>query len=209
MSLISLFVGLFLVYSSTQAGVDTAAERSSDFCARSAPRGLRSLSLILGEVALLGAVGVLLGLPLGYWAAEVNLEVVSATLTNLYLLEEISSLRLPGWLYGLGVAIGMGGAVAGALAPALDMSRRDTRALLSAVPLQERTGPLVLRLFFRRRGHNCGGWHLVLRLGQGIGNTPGSSFVWRSSSVFRCARHSRSARFAAGCASGDSGRVTA
>ena len=146
MSLISLFVGLFLVYSSTQAGL---IRRRTEFGLLRSLGATRAqvLALILGEVALLGAVGVLLGLPLGYWAAEANMELVSATLTNLYLLEEISSLTLPGWLYGLGVAIGMGGALAGALAPALDMSRRDTRALLSAVPLQERTGSLVLRLF--------------------------------------------------------------
>ena len=146
MSLISLFAGLFLVYSSTQAGL---IRRRTEFGLLRSLGASRTqvLALILGEVALLGALGVLLGLPLGYWAAGANLEVVSATLTNLYLLEEISSLALPQWLYGLGAAIGMGGALAGALAPALDMSRREPRALLSAVPLQERTESQVIRLF--------------------------------------------------------------
>ncbi len=161
MSLISLFVGLFLVYSSTQAGL---VRRRAEFGLLRSLGATRAqvLALILGEVALLGVLGVLLGLPLGYWAAEANLEVVSATLTNLYLLEEISSLSLPRWLYGLGVAIGMGGALAGALAPALDMSRRDTRALLSAFPLQERTGSLVLRLFSAGMGilAAAGIWYL-------------------------------------------------
>ena len=162
MSLISLFAGLFLVYSSTQAGL---LRRRTEFGLLRSLGATRAqvLALILGEVALLGAVGVLLGLPLGYWAADANLEVVSATITNLYLLEEISSLTLPGWLYGLGVAIGIGGALAGALTPALDMSRRDTRALLSAVPLQERTGSLALRLFSAGTGiiAAAGIWYLA------------------------------------------------
>ena len=108
MSLISLFAGLFLVYSSTQAGL---IRRRTEFGLLRSLGATRTqvLALILGEVALLGTLGVLLGLPLGYWAADANLEVVSATLTNLYLLEEISSLALPRWLYGLGAAIGMGG----------------------------------------------------------------------------------------------------
>ncbi len=162
MSLISLFVGLFLVYSSTQAGLERRRAEFGLLRSLGATRA-QVLGLILGEVALLGALGVLLGLPLGYWAAEANLEVVSATLTNLYLLEEISSLALPRWLYGLGVAIGMGGALAGALAPALDMSRRDTRALLSVLPLQERTGSLALRLLSAGMGilAAVGIWYLV------------------------------------------------
>jgi putative ABC transport system permease protein len=146
LSLVSLFVGGFLIYSSTQASLVRRRNEFGLLRSVGTTRG-QTLLLILGEVALLGAIGVLLGLPLGYGVASLSVERVSTTLTNLYLLEEIESLRLPVWLYALGAAIGVGGAVAGALLPALDVSRRDTRSLLVAYSLHERTGAGALRLF--------------------------------------------------------------
>ena len=145
LSLISLFVGLFLVYSSTQASL---VRRRSEFgLLRSlgATRG-QVFGLIAVEVAVLGSVGVALGIPLGYWGAEANMAVVSTALTNLYLLDEISSLELPASLFGLAALIGVGGALAGAAIPALDMSRRDTRSLLAAFTLHERISSLASRL---------------------------------------------------------------
>ena len=146
LSLVSVFVGGFLIYSSTQASLVRRRNEFGLLRSVGTTRG-QTLGLILGEVALLGAIGVLLGLPLGYAVASLSVERVSATLTNLYLLEEIEALRLPVWLYALGAAIGVGGAMAGALLPALDVSRRDTRSLLVAYTLHERTGAGALRLF--------------------------------------------------------------
>jgi putative ABC transport system permease protein len=146
LSFISLFVGLFLVYTSIQASL---LRRRTEFGL------LRSMGatsdqvfgLILGEVVLLGALGVLLGLPLGYWVARGNVEMVSSTLTNLYLLQEIESLGLPLSLYVLASCVGVGGAITGALFPALDMSRRDCKSLLSVTTLHERVSSAAGPLF--------------------------------------------------------------
>ena len=146
LSLISLFVGLFLVYSSTQA---LLLRRRAEFGVLRSLGATRTqvLSLILREVTLIGVVGVVLGIPLGYWAAQANVRVVSATLSNLYLLAEIESLEIPLWIYLLAAVIGIGGAVAGALIPALDMSRRQIRALLAPPILHQRVASLALPLF--------------------------------------------------------------
>jgi putative ABC transport system permease protein len=146
LSLVSLFVGGFLIYSSTQASLVRRRNEFGLLRSVGATRG-QTLLLILGEVALLGAIGVALGLPLGYAVASSSVDMVSGTLTNLYLLEEIEELQLPLWLYALGAAVGVGGAILGALLPALDVSRRDTRSLLVAYTLHERTGAGALRLF--------------------------------------------------------------
>jgi putative ABC transport system permease protein len=139
LSLISLFVGGFLVHASTQAAL---VRRRREFgLLRSlgmTPRQV--LLLVLGEVAVLGVLGTALGLPMGWWAAEANVKAVSATLTNLYLLDGIETLRLPAWIFLLAALAGLGGALAGALLPALDMSRKDTRALLAGLSLHERMG---------------------------------------------------------------------
>lgn len=162
LSLISLFVGLFLVYSSTQASL---VRRRSEFgMLRSigTTRG-QVFGLIVGEVTVMGGLGVLLGLPLGYWGAQANVDVVSSTLSNLYLLEEISTLQLSPWLFLVAGLIGLGGAVAGALLPAVDMSRRDTRSLLSAFTLHEKIGSFAPQLSFAGVGVFAvvGGWFML------------------------------------------------
>lgn len=146
LSLISLFVGVFLVYSSTQAALVRRREELGLLRSLGATRR-QVFALIITEVGLLGGLGAALGLPLGYGVAQANVRVVSATLSNLYLLEEIARLEMTTWLYVLGIGIGVGGAVVGALLPALDVARRDTRALLSAFTLHETVGSLAPRLF--------------------------------------------------------------
>ncbi|KPK01430.1 MAG: hypothetical protein AMS20_13620 [Gemmatimonas sp. SG8_28] len=137
LSLISLFVGLFLIFASTQASL---VRRRTEFgVLRSLGATRRQvLGLMLAETVVLGGLGVVLGLALGYWVAATNVDVVSATLTNIYLLTEIERLELPPRMFALAAAIGIGGALIGALGPALDMARRDPKSLLSAFVLHER-----------------------------------------------------------------------
>ena len=105
LSLISLFVGVFLVYSSTQAAL--VRRRVELGLLRSLGATRRQVfALIITEVGLLGGLGAALGLPLGYGVAQANVRVVSATLSNLYLLEEIAHLEMTTWLYALGIVIG-------------------------------------------------------------------------------------------------------
>ncbi|HXV74952.1 MAG TPA: ABC transporter permease, partial [Candidatus Polarisedimenticolaceae bacterium] len=136
LSLISLFVGAFLVYSATRSSL---ARRHAEFgLLRSiGATGGQTFGLILAEVGLLGLLGVLLGLPLGYWVARRNVEIVSATLSNIYLLREIESLVVPFRWFALAAAIGIGGALVGAVGPATDFSRRDPRVLLAAYSLRD------------------------------------------------------------------------
>ncbi len=153
LSLISLFVGVFLIHSSTQAALVRRRAEFGLLRSTGATRG-QVFGLIVGEVVLLAVLGVGMGLPLGYWAATARVRAVSATLTNLYQLDQIESLRVPPEVYGLAGLIGIGGAIAGAVFPALDVSRRDTRSLLAAFTLHERVGGMALRLFLA-------GWGLV------------------------------------------------
>jgi len=137
LSLVSVFVGIFLIFSAIQASL---VRRRSEFGL------LRSLGasrwqvrvLIFAEAALLGALGVAIGVPVGRWAALANVDVVSATLTNLYLLAEIERLTFPPLLWLLAVTVGVGGAVLGALLPVLDISRRGSHDLLTTFTLHER-----------------------------------------------------------------------
>jgi putative ABC transport system permease protein len=143
LSLISLVVGFFLVHTSTQAAL---VRRRAEFGVLRSTGATRRqvLALILGEVALLGAAGVAVGLPLGVWVARHNVGMVSASITNLYLLNEIERLDIPPLLLAGAAALGLAAAAAGALGPALDTVRRDVRALLAAITLHEQAGARAL-----------------------------------------------------------------
>jgi putative ABC transport system permease protein len=145
LSLISVLVGVFLIFTAVHASL---VRRRREFgLLRSLGAGRRQvLMLVLLETAMLGLAGTALGLPLGYWAARLNVDTVSATLTSIYLLSEIEQLRLPPLLVVVAAAVGVGGALAGALLPALDIVRRDPVVLLGAAGLPERLSRLAPRL---------------------------------------------------------------
>ena len=145
LSLISLVVGFFLVHSGTQAAL---VRRRLEFGILRATGATRRqvLALILGEVALLGAAGVLVGVPLGLWAARANVGRVSATISNLYLLDAIERIDVPVAVVAGAALLGVAAALAGAAGPALDTSRRDVRALLASLTLHERAAARAVPL---------------------------------------------------------------
>jgi putative ABC transport system permease protein len=136
LSLVSLLVGVFLVYASVQAALLRRREELGVLRSLGATRE-QVVAVILGEASLLGLLGTGLGIPLGIAAARANVGTVSGTLQNLYLLEAIERVELSPWLVALAAGAGLAGAAAGALLPALDVSRRDPRALLAGHALQE------------------------------------------------------------------------
>ncbi len=138
LSLVSLLVGGFLVHAATRASLTRRREELGILRAVGATRG-QVVRLVLGEAALLGLVGTAAGVPLGWLAAQASVGAVSGTLRTVYLLEGIDRVALTPGLLALAVATGLGGAVLGALLPALDASRRDPRALLAPITLSERS----------------------------------------------------------------------
>lgn len=145
LSLISVFVGVFLIFSAIQASLVRRRREFGLLRSLGATRD-QVLSLILLEAGLLGLAGTVVGIPLGYLAAQANVDSVSGTLTSIYLLSEIESLSFPPSLAVFAALVGIGGALLGALLPARDMSRRDAAALLAASALQERAHAAAPRL---------------------------------------------------------------
>jgi putative ABC transport system permease protein len=145
LSLISVFVGGFLVMTATRA---TLVRRRREFGllrAIGATR-LRVALLVLIEVVVLALAGAAAGIPLGVLAANTQLDRVNATLTNIYLLTEVHATRIaPRDLAGAAF-IGLTGALVAAVGPIIDMSRREVRLLLSAFTLHERLGERAGRL---------------------------------------------------------------
>ena len=130
LSLISVFVGAFLVYGTTRASLVRRRGELGVLRSLGASRG-QLLALIAGEVGFLGLAGVAIGLPAGYLAARANLDAVSGTVTNLYLLDAIRSLPLSPGVVLLAVATGLAAAAAGGALPAVETVGARIRSLLS------------------------------------------------------------------------------
>ncbi len=145
LSLISVFVGVFLVLTAVQASLVRRRREFGLLRSLGATRA-QVMGLVLGEAAALGALGVALGIPLGWLAARHNLQAVSATLTSIYVTEGIDRLTLPAPVVALGAAVGMLGALAGAALPAWDLARRDPLRLLSPLSVHEAAGRAAGRL---------------------------------------------------------------
>lgn len=136
LSLISVFVGVFLVLTTVQASLVRRRREFGVLRSLGATRA-QVLGLVLGESSALGVLGVLVGVPLGWLVARHNLQSVSATLTNIYVAEGLDRLTLPGSVIALGAAVGLLGALGGALLPAWDLARRDPLRLLAPFALHE------------------------------------------------------------------------
>lgn len=131
LSLVSVVVGLFLVHESVHASLLRRRVELGVLRALGATRGQVLALLLAGDVAVLGVLGSALGVLLGIGVARVALGAVSATLTNLYLLEAIEALRVEPRGPLLAAAVGLGGVAAGGVGPALEASRRQVRELLA------------------------------------------------------------------------------
>ncbi len=136
LSLVSIIVGAFLIYAAVRASL---ARRRKEFGVLRALGATRRqvLLLILSEVAVLSGAGVAIGAVLGTLLAKANVSTVSATLSNLYLLNAIERVDQPAWIYLVAGATGLAAALAGALGPAAELARHGPRELLSAVVVHE------------------------------------------------------------------------
>lgn len=145
-SMVSLFVGGFLVYTSVQ---NSLLRRRREFgLLRSIGASRQQMTALLaGEVVTVGILGTVLGMFFGAAGAQAMMEGVSGTLTNLYLLEEIERIRIDPFHYALALAIGLGGACAGGALPIVETARRDPRALLASFDLHQKVTRVAPTLF--------------------------------------------------------------
>lgn len=145
LSLISLAVGVFLIHSSLQATLIRRRKELGVLRALGATRR-QVMGLVIGEVVIIGVLGTLVGLPVGYWVTRANIDVVSGTLTSLYLLQAIETVQVPTWVVGSGALIGVGSALLGASASLLELRREDTRSLLLATGVHEALAEVAPKL---------------------------------------------------------------
>lgn len=117
MSLVSLLVGMFLIYNTIEASV----------VRRRAEIGiLRSLGatraevrwLFLGEAAVLGGFGIALGLGAGYLLAHLLVGAVTETISSLYVLVSVRAIQVTPWIWLSAIVLGLASVLIAAWFPA-------------------------------------------------------------------------------------------
>lgn len=129
LSLISLLVGMFLIYNTVATGV--VRRRTEIGILRSlglTPRQVQGL--FLGEALLLGTIGLLLGIVLGVALASQLVGLASHNLTSLYILLSIQHIFVSPWSIAAAVVLALGAVLLATWHPAWEASQvRPVEAL--------------------------------------------------------------------------------
>src|SRR5947207_3343337 len=117
MSLLSLIVGMFLIYNTVSASV--ARRRREIGILRSLGVTRNEVwALFLGEAMILGSIGAFLGLAGGLVLARLLVGAVAETISSLYVLVNVRQAALDPWTFLIAWTVGLASVVASAWLPA-------------------------------------------------------------------------------------------
>ena len=126
LSLLSLFVGAFLVYSAVSFWVVQRRETIGSLRCVGTTRG-QVLTTVLVEAAAIGVLGSTVGLALGFGLSRGLLDLVTRTINELYVPVAVRDPVVEPRSLATAFALGLGLAVVAALVPALEAVRQPPR----------------------------------------------------------------------------------
>jgi putative ABC transport system permease protein len=135
LSLISLVVGMFLIYNAISISVIQRRREIGMLRALGVTRS-QILGLFLCEAGLIGGFGSLIGLGVGIGLAKVMLFFVSRTITALYIIVKTEHLVISPFILASGFGIGLAASIFSAIGPAREASRIAPREALSLGTLE-------------------------------------------------------------------------
>ncbi|HEY3186760.1 MAG TPA: ABC transporter permease, partial [Solirubrobacteraceae bacterium] len=142
LSLLALFVGIFLIYNTMSFSVVQRRPLIGALRALGVTRG-ETWTMIMTEALALGALATAVGVPAGILLGGGLLRLVTRTINDLYVVVAVSELSIRPETLLTGAALGVGGTLVAALAPALEATRSTPRAALGRSTLETRTRALV------------------------------------------------------------------
>ncbi len=139
LSFVALLVALYLIYNMIALSVVRRRVEIGTLRALGATPRLIALLFLL-EAGIIGAVGSLLGIGLGYYFAQFSLEAVSLTINHLYTPSYVREVDFHWDRMGPYFVLGVGLSIASALLPALDAANTSPTSVM-------RRGSYDLKLF--------------------------------------------------------------
>ncbi|MEO5721169.1 MAG: FtsX-like permease family protein [Chthoniobacterales bacterium] len=141
MSLVSLLVGMFLIYNTVSASV--VRRRNEIGILRSLGVTRNEIrALFLGEALALGAGGVLVGLLGGVLLARLLVGPVSQTISSLYVLLSVKEVVVTPWMLGSAAILGLFSVILAAWLPAAAAAKMDPVRALHAGSIIEQSKDL-------------------------------------------------------------------
>jgi putative ABC transport system permease protein len=138
MSLLSLVVGMFLIYNTVSASV--ARRRREIGILRSLGVTRNEVrALFLGEAIVLGSIGAFLGLAGGVLLARLLVGAVTETIASLYVLVNVRHVALEPWTFAMAWIIGLASVIASAWLPAHAAAHMEPVSALHGGPNLERS----------------------------------------------------------------------
>jgi len=129
LSLLALIVGAFLIYNTMTFSIVQRRDLLGRLRALGVTRG-QVFHLVLGEAAVLGAVGSGLGVLLGIVLASGLVQLLAQTINDLYFVVQVTDLSLPAWTLAKGGLLGVGTTLLAALAPAHEATNAPVSTVL-------------------------------------------------------------------------------
>jgi putative ABC transport system permease protein len=154
LSLISLMVGMFLIYNATSVSVIQRRREIGILRSLGISRS-QVLRLFICEAGLIGCFGSLIGIGIGVGLAKVMLYSVSRTITALYILVKTEHLIIPPLVLFIGFAIGLLMSILSSIGPAREAAGIAPREALSL-------GTLEKKVRFHRKHFNWVGLGLLI-----------------------------------------------
>jgi putative ABC transport system permease protein len=143
MSLVSMFVGMFLIYNTVSASVVRRQHEIGILRSLGVTRN-EIRGLFLAEAVVLGAIGSGLGLLGGLVLARTLVRAVSATISSLYVLVSVRDLTLRPGVFALAAVIGLGSVIASAFFPAHAAAKQEpVEALHGGLRLERSINPSI------------------------------------------------------------------
>ena len=124
MSLVSLLVGMFLIYNTVTASVVRRHHEIGILRSLGVTRN-EIQALFLTEAIVLGAIGSTFGLIGGLILARTLVGTVAGTISSLYVLVNVQEVALQPWTFALAWIIGLGSVIVSAWFPARAAARED------------------------------------------------------------------------------------
>ncbi|MGH8275696.1 MAG: ABC transporter permease, partial [Steroidobacteraceae bacterium] len=167
MSLLALLVGTLLIYGAVSFAVLQRRAIIGVLRALGATRR-EVLTLVLGEAAVLGAVGAGCGVLLGLAIGRGLIGLVSQTINDLYFVVAVNEVTVPASSLVKALGAGLGTALAAALLPALEVAASAPQLGLQRSVLEARALHLARRLFVSGALLTLGAGLMVLVSGRSL-----------------------------------------
>ena len=130
LSLLALFVGVFLIYNTAMFAVVTR-RRDTGILRSLGARRVEIVAAFLTEILILGVVGGGLGGVLGYFLTRFLTGLIGDTISNLYFFLRPTPAEWSTWIIITGIILGCGASLLGGIVPLAEMVRTDPVKTLS------------------------------------------------------------------------------